>query len=308
MPRPQLSDIEAFLTIVDCGSFSAAAQEMGLTASGVSRIATRLERDVGVPLLRRTTRRLALTRAGETFLPHARGLLDAFETAEAALTADDGALRGHIRVNTSGALARLTVAPAIARFLGAHPKVDVDLSVTDRRIDPVADKIDVTIRVGPLEGADLIGVTLGTVARVIAASPAYLERRGEPREPEDLLSHNCLALNGSQRLARWPMRREGRRFTLPVSGAARADSAEALMAMAIHGLGVARLGDLLAAEPLADGRLKPLLGAFHDPDPQPITALAPPERLALPHIRRLVEALKDAFRSDSLRAGRGGRN
>lgn len=294
---PLLSDIAIFVRVAEAGSFTTIAEEEGVTASGVSRMITRLETRLGARLLHRSTRRLVLTQEGETFLPHALDLVDRFEAAEAALSTRHGRARGHIRINTSGAISRLKLAPLLARFLTEHPEITTELTVSDRRIDPVAEQIDVTIRVGRVEDAELIGVKLGVVQRVIAAAPSYLERCGAPERPDDLRRHNCLVLRGSQKSAHWPMIEDGKRVEVPVSGSMRADSAEALLEMALNGFGVVRFGDFLGAEALAAGRLRPLLTSHHDPDPQPITALVAPSRLALPRIRLLLEALKHGFRA-----------
>lgn len=287
------SDIAVFVRTIDLGSFAAVAEERGLTSSGVSRIVSRLEARLGAKLIHRTTRRLVLTQEGETFLSHARGILSAMEAAEADVASVNGRPRGLVRVNSGTAFARHKLLSLLPEFTTAYPDITIDLSVNDRRIDPVAEQTDVTIRIGPLADSDLIRVGLGEVRRIIAASPRYLARHGRPERPSDLLAHNCLQLTGLTRLKDWPLFEDGKRILLPVTGSLRSDSAEALLDMALAGLGIIRVGDFLGAAALADGRLEPLLCDCHDDDPQPISALILPGRQSMPRVRCFIDFLKE---------------
>jgi DNA-binding transcriptional LysR family regulator len=286
------SDIAFFARTVDLGTFAAVGAEAGLTASGVSRIVTRLEGRLGTKLLHRTTRRLVLTQEGETFLAHARIILSAVEAAEAAVASAHGRPRGHLRLNTGTAFARHRLAKLLPEFSERHPDITIDLSVSDRRVDPIADQIDVTIRVGPLADSDLIAVRLGEVRRIIAASPRYLERHGKPRIAADLLQHNCLLLSGFSRLAQWPMFDGGNRIMMTPKGNITSDSAEVLLDLALAGTGIVRRGEFLGAEALAKRQLVSLLSDCHDDDPQPLTALVLPGRQTLPRVRALLDFLK----------------
>ena len=286
------SDIAYFVRTVDLGTFAAVGAEAGLTASAVSRIVSKLEVRLGAKLLHRTTRRLVLTQEGETFLVHARGILSAVEAAETAVASTHGRPRGHIRLNTGSAFAKYRLARLLPRFVAQYPDITIDLSVSDRRIDPIADQIDVTVRVGPLSDSELIAVRLGEVRRVIAASPAYVKKRSRPRGPTDLMQHNCLLLSGFSRLAQWPMFEAGSRILVPVRGNVTCDSAEVLLDLALSGVGIVRLGDFLGEAALADGRLVPLLKDCHDDDPQPISALLLPGRQSIPRVRVLIDFLK----------------
>lgn len=286
------SDLAIFVRTIDLGSFAAVGDEAGLTASGVSRIVTRLEQRLGVKLLHRTTRRLVLTQEGETFLVHARGILAAVEAAEADIASIHGRPRGHIRINSGTAFARHRLARLLPQFLERYPDVAIDLSVSDHRIDPIGEQIDVTIRVGPLADSELIAVRLGDVRRVIAASPDYLRRHGVPEQAADLAQHNCLQLSGVARLAQWPMLEAGKRVMVPVRGSVRSDSADFLLDLALEGAGLVRFGDFLGEAALKDGRLVAVLSHCHDDDPQPITALVLPGRQGIPRVRAFVDFLK----------------
>lgn len=286
------SDLAVFVRTVDLGSFASVGAETGLTASGVSRIVTRLERRLGARLLHRTTRRLVLTQEGETFLVHARSILASIAAAEADVASVHGRPQGAIRVNSGTAFARHRLARLLPQFMERYPEITVDVSVSDRRIDPITDQIDVTIRVGPLADSDLIAVRLGEVRRIIAGSLRYLERHGVPEQATDLMRHNCLQLSGFSRLAQWPFFEAGKRIMVPVGGAIRSDSADFLLDLAVAGAGLVRLGDFLGEAALRDGKLVPLLSHCHDPDPQPITALILPGRQAIPRVRAFVDFLK----------------
>ena len=287
-----LSDIECFVRTADLGSFAAVGDEVGLTPSGVSRIVSRLEHRLGVKLIHRTTRRLALTPEGETFLAHARGILSAVEVAHAAVASTHGRARGHIRLNSGTAFAKHRLTRLLPDFIAQYPDITIDLSVSDQRIDPITERVDVTIRVGPLADSELIAVRLGEVRRVIAASPRYLAVHGAPHKPADLLRHNCLLLSGFSRLSQWPLFENGKRVLVAAKGNVTSDSAELLLDLALAGIGILRLGDFLGESALAQGQLVPLLADCHDDDPQPITALLLPDRQSIPRVRALVDFLK----------------
>jgi DNA-binding transcriptional LysR family regulator len=283
--------MELFVAVVEERGFAAAAGRSGLTPSAVSKAITRMEDRLGVKLLERTTRRLALTPEGETMLRHARAIIDAVEAAEVEVTAARGKPRGLVRLNTGTAFARHRLGPALAVFHDRHPEIKLEISVADRRIDVIGEQIDIAVRTGPLGDSTLIARKIGDMRRVVCASPDYLRRHGEPRHPGELPGHNCLVLAGFSRLAEWPMLEDGNIRLHAVRGSPVTDSAVLLLDMAIAGIGIARIGDFLAEEALADGRLVPVLEAFHMADPQPITALVPPGRQHLPRIRATLDFL-----------------
>ncbi len=290
-------EIAIFVRAIDLGSFAAVGAEVGLTASAVARIVTRLETRLGAKLLARSTRRLSLTQEGETYLLHARAIMAAVEVAAVEVSASRLRPRGLVRVNTGGAFARLKLVGWLPSFQAQYPDITLDVTVSDQRVDPNFDQTDITIRVGPLADSNLVLVPLGTVRRIIAASPDYLAKHGAPGQPRDLLAHNCLLLSGFARLAQWPMFENGKRILLPVRGNLTCDSADVVLDMALAGLGIARFGDFLAERAIADGRLVPLLADCHDTDPTPISALVLPGRQNIPRVRALIDFLKTACSS-----------
>jgi DNA-binding transcriptional LysR family regulator len=211
--------------------------------------------------------------------------------AHAAVASTHGRARGHLRLNSGTAFAKHRLARLLPDFLAQYPDITIDLSVSDQRIDPISERVDVTIRVGRLADSELIAVRLGEVRRVIAASPHYLAVHGTPRRPADLLRHNCLLFSFS-RLSQWPLFENGKRVLVAAKGNVTSDSAELLLDLALAGMGILRLGDFLGESALAQGQLIPLLADCHDDDPQPITALLLPDRQSIPRVRALVDFLK----------------
>ncbi|WP_372425171.1 LysR family transcriptional regulator [Salinarimonas chemoclinalis] len=292
MKTSLVPSISLFVRVVALGSFAAVADEYGYTASAVSKLVSRLEERLGVKLLHRTTRRLSLTPEGEIFLSHARRIMALEEAIEGDLSLAVGTPRGHLRVNCGTAFARHKLTRLLPRFLETHPGITVDVSVCDRRIDPIREQMDVTIRVGTSTDSDLVAVRLGTVRRIIAASPRYCATHGRPSRPDDLTRHSCLLLSGFAEQAVWPMRLNGERRDVVVSGPVTSDSADVLLQMAIEGVGIIRLGDFLGEEALATGALIELFAGEHDDDPKPLTALVLPNRRTIPRVSAFVDFLK----------------
>lgn len=284
-------EIAIFVRVAEGGSFAAAADELNLTPSGVSKAVTRLEDRLGVRLMQRTTRRLVLTGEGEILLARGRDILAAIEAAEAEVTIARGKPRGLLKVNTGTAYAKHRLAPLLPAFQARYPDISLELSIADRRIDVIGEQIDVAIRTGGSGDSSLITRRLGDMRRIICASPSYLARQGTPMVPVDLTSHNCLLLTGFARLAAWPMRVDGRIIEMNVKGTVTCDSAELLLDMTLAGLGIARFGDFLAEEALGRGDLVPLLVEHHVVEVQPISALMPPGRQHLPRVRAFVDFL-----------------
>ena len=285
-------EIATFVRTVDLGTFAAVGAEANLSASAVARIVSRLEARLSTKLLARTTRRLTLTQEGEVYLSHARAIIAAVEVAAAEVSANGGRPRGLVRINTGMPFARLRLAGWLPAFQAQYPDITLDLTVSDRRGDPVLTQTDITIRVGPLADSDLVCVPLGQVSRIIAASPDYVAKHGTPVQPRDLLRHNCLKLSGFDRLAQWPLFEGGKRILLPVKGNVTCDSADVLLDMTLAGVGIARFGDFLAERAIADGRLIPLLADCHDVDPTRISALVLPGRQNIPRVRAMIDFLK----------------
>jgi DNA-binding transcriptional LysR family regulator len=286
------SDMAAFVRIVEAGGLAPAARDLGVTPSAMSKQLARLEARLGVRLLTRTTRRIGLTPEGETYLARSRDILSLIEAAEQDVTAGRGRPGGLLRVNTGTAFARHRLIPLLPAFFAQYPAVTLDLTVTDRRVDLVAEQADVLLRTGNLGDSSLVARRIAEGRRVICAAPAYLERRGMPAAPEDLLSHDCLVLRGLARLTAWPFRTASAGLqTLTVRGVATTDSAEALRDMALVGLGVIRVSGFVVAQDIAEGRLVPLFEDLHVSEEVPVWAVMAPGRHRLPRVQAFVDFL-----------------
>ena len=261
-----------FATVIEGGSFSAAARLLDLTPSAVARAIDRIEARLGVRLLLRSTRGLTLTAEGQSYLLAARRILADLDDAEQQI-ADQGAPRGRLRVTAALAHGRLCIVPLLGDFARAYPNILIDIALTDTLVDIAGGQVDVAIRFGPLADSALTARKLGESGRVIVASPDYLARHGTPRVPEDLHAHNCLNFNFRRAEPTWPFRRDGRDFTLCVEGGIVANNGETLGQLAAAGVGVTRVGRFSVAAEIAEGRLVALLEDYNPGDVELIHAV-----------------------------------
>jgi DNA-binding transcriptional LysR family regulator len=288
------------------GSFAGAAEDVSLSPSAVAKLITRLEQRLGVRLINRTTRRLALTAEGEIYLDRVREILGAIEAAESEIASARVSPRGHLRVHTFPVIAAHELAPALPDFLTRHPHITFDFMVTNRNVDLVGENMDVSLRIGPLGDSGLVSRKIVDLSRVVCASPSYLSRHGQPAEPADLVRHACLTLSRNPGSASWPFRINGKLTRIDVKGPVSADSADMLLQLAIGGAGILRLSEHVVARSIHEGLLQPLLQDAQDPETYPLYALMPPGRHQAPKVRAfidfLIERLGSApWRSDDRR-------
>ena len=194
----KLKQIEAFTSVATRGSLSAAARAEGVTPAMIGRRLDALETRLGVKLLLRTTRKLTITFEGQAFLEDCQRLLNDLANAEAAVSLGGLQANGYLRVSAPAGFGRRHVAPLVGEFMQANPEVTVNLGLSDRLVDLINENIDCAIRIGELTDSSMVSVRLGEMRRMVVASPAYLVAHGVPREPADLVGHNCLSL-GQQR-------------------------------------------------------------------------------------------------------------
>ena len=283
MPRIDVNrsgEMEAFVQVVERGGFSAAARTLGMTPSAVSKLFARLEARLGVQLVQRSTRKLQLTPEGGQFYERSTRVLADLDEAERCAAAG-AAPRGRVSINTSVSFGHLVLVPLLPKFLAQHPEVTIDLSVTDRVVDLMDERADIAIRWGPLPPSDLVARRLGETAQAIVGAPAYLERFGTPRTPQELTAHNRLGTNYRRNMPDWPLRIDGRAADMPVSGNVRASDGETLRRLALEGIGLARLSLYHVGADIAQGLLVPVLEDFNPNDMAPIHAvyLGKPGRL-----------------------------
>ena len=297
------SDLVAFVRAVERGGFSAAARDLDLTPSAVSKLVTRLEDRLGVRLLNRTTRSLALTAEGEAFFHRAQRILADIAEAEEEVGRSRAQPRGLLRVNVGTAFGMHQLVPALPDFLERHPEVQVEITMTDRVVDLVEEGADLGIRMGTLPDSSLVARRIAEVERVICAAPAYLRRHGTPRKPAELRAHNCLNMANAPVLRRWPF--EGRDGVehIEVSGNLTATSADALLALALRGLGVIRLTDVIVGAAIRKGELVPLLEGVHHREAVPLHAVYPQGRHRSPRLAAMIEFLVERFAQAPWRAG-----
>jgi DNA-binding transcriptional LysR family regulator len=288
------SEMNAFVRVAERGSFAAAAEDLSLTPSALSKLVTRIEDRLGVRLLTRTTRKLALTAEGELFVARSREILASIEAAEAEVTAASEQPRGHLRVSVGTAITKQILGPALPIFLERYPDITVELHVSDRQADLVAEQIDVAIRSGALGDSTLVARKIAEAKRVICASPAYLRKHGSPQVPADLLQHNCLTLPGPA-WSRWPFHTHEGINRLEVSGSFTSDNADLLLDVAVAGLGIARLADFMVDRAVQRGDLVPLLMDSHVPESFPMHALTVPGRHRAPRIRAFIDFVAGQF-------------
>jgi len=284
-----------FATVVEHGSFSAAARALDLSPSAVSRTIDRIEARLGVRLLLRSTRALSLTAEGQSYLQAARRILGDLDDAEQQI-ADQGAPRGRLRVNAALAYGRLRIVPLLGEFAARYPHILVDIALTDAIVDIAGGQADVAIRFGPLSDSTLTARKLGETRRVIVAAPDYLARHGTPRVPEDLHAHNCLNFNFRRAEPVWPFCRAGRDFAMTVHGNIEANNGETLGQLAANGIGIARVGAFSVAREIADGTLVPILEDYNPGDIELIHAVFVGGASTPARIRVFVDFLAERLR------------
>jgi DNA-binding transcriptional LysR family regulator len=289
------NDMRAFVQVVERQSCSAAAVVLGLTPSAVSKLVSRLEDRLGVRLLHRTTRRLALTSEGEVYFARARQILADIEEAEAEVTRSRGSPRGRLHVHTSNAFGVHQLAPALPEFLVRYPDIEVELSITDRIVDLVGERADVAIRGGPIADTSLSARKIGEFERTICAAPSYLARRGVPRTPAELASHVCVV--AAPMSSRWPFRTRNGLDLVEVIPRVTTDNGEAALRLALGGAGIARLADVIIGEPIRSGLLVPLLTDVHHTELLPLSAIYLAGRHRLPKVRVFLDFLVEQFAS-----------
>lgn len=285
----------AFVRAVELGGFTPAAREMGLTPSALSKLVSRLEDRLGVRLLTRSTRRQQMTAEGEAFFNRARPILSAIDEAEAEIAQAGQYPRGLLRLHCGSAFGMHQLTPAIPLFLEAYPDVELELTISDQLPGPGEDHFDLIVRIGALDDSSAIARRICNVERVICAAPAYLARRGTPRTPDDLQQHNCLWITSLPALRRWPFDTDDGVRVVHIGGNVVANNTETVLQLALAGVGITRLTDIVAGEALRSGALVPILTDWHHVEPVPLYATYPGGRHVSPKVRAMIDFLVDTF-------------
>ncbi len=297
----RLTAMQTFVRVVESGSFSAVARETSTTQSGVSKQVAALERLLGAQLLSRTTRSLALTEAGERYFVQARRLVAEIAEAESELRQGEQQLNGWLRVAASVGYGRLKLLPLVKTFLAAHPNVKIDLKLNDGFIDLVEAGIDVAIRIGELADSSLVASRIGTTKRVLIASRTYLNSLPKglevPREPQDLLQHNCIVYSELATQNAWTFTAgphasadNGSQVTILSQGNLQTNSSEVIRASVLSGMGIGYSPTWLFEDVMASGDLQILLPDWPTPA-LPIHLVSPPQRRQSAKVQAFVRHL-----------------
>ena len=270
--KTSTDELLVFVTVIDSGSITAAAEKLGQTVSGVSRALTRLEKKLDTALVRRTTRRLQLTEEGETFLQRARAILHAMEEAEESVTRGRERPSGRLRVDAASPFMLHCVAPHMTAFSALYPEIRLELTSNERIVDLLEQKVDIAIRIGELQDSTLHARALSSARLNIVASPAYLARHPAPASVEALEQHQLIGFSQPEILNHWPLRHHaGDRYqTRP---ALRASSGETIRHLALQGQGIACLSSFMTDDDIAAGRLVRLLDQYDSGFRQKISAV-----------------------------------
>ena len=279
-----------FIAVIETGSFTAAAERIGQTPSGVSRTISRLESQLGTALITRTTRRLDLTEEGKWLFARAREILAELQYTEEQLRTRLARPTGLVRVNAATPVLNYLVAPLMTEFLDKYPLLRLELISGETVIDLIEERVDIAIRIGLLADSTLNARRLGTSRLNLLAAPAYLTRYGMPREVKDLFEHRLLGFTVPTSLNIWPLA-ANEKDGLPVQPVIGTSSGETLLHLAVAGAGVVCLANFMTRSEVASGRLVPILETVTLPWSQPVWAVFYKQGALAPRVSALVEFL-----------------
>lgn len=285
-----------FARVVEANSFAAAARRLGVSTSVASKHVAKLERSLGARLLNRSTRKLSLTEAGETFYEHCARLIGELEAAEQSLAGVEADVRGALRVSAPPSMVAMHIAPALAEFRRRHPRLELEFDLGNRVIDFSEEGYDMALRVTRQPSPDLLWRALAPLNMCVVAAPTYLRERGVPAQPGQLDGHECLLFSLDADPTEWMFEDgDGRAVRVKVRGAFRSNVMEPLHKMALHGLGVARLPSFMVGEDVKRGRLVNLFDQWSLYRGASIYAVWPPHRRESRKVRLFVEFLVERF-------------
>lgn len=282
----RLRAMAGFVRIVDKGSLTAAAADLGVSLPSMVRTLAGLERELGTTLLNRTTRRLHLTDEGSQYLEHCRAVLGQVQEAEAALQSRRSEPRGKLAVTAPVMFGRSYVGPIMSEFVRCHPGVTAELLFVDRVVNLVEEGMHAAVRIGRLADSSLSAIGLGEVRRVVCASPGYLRTRGTPRRPEDLRAHRCVRFTGIAPHGEWSFR--GSPGRVPLDSVLACNQADAAIEACAEGLGVGLFLSYMVAPLMRAGRLRYVLEEF-ELEPLPVHFLYPHSRRLSPTVRAFAD-------------------
>lgn len=297
MKDDRLLAMRVFQAVAETGGFTAAAQSLGVSQPFVSQTITRLEARLGVRLLHRTTRGHSLTAEGLVYLDGCRSAIDGVDAAEAALQSSANQIGGTLRVSAPLAFGLDRVTPLVPKFLAQHPRIELDLVLTDDSVNLVEDRIDLAIRMGVLTDSTLRARRLCALRRIVVAAPSFIARYGQPETPQALSRFACLCWDGARaHLNQWDFATPDGPFRFHASGSFRSNAGMALFQMCRDGVGIMRCAEHLAKPAIARGELVPLLQGFTQQDDSAFHAVFLPGRTIQPRLRSFLDFLVTEFR------------
>ncbi|SDD58907.1 LysR family transcriptional regulator [Paraburkholderia lycopersici] len=287
----QLEDVRIFVATVNAGSFTAAADQLQQSKQYVSRRMASLEETLGVRLLVRNTRKLTVTDLGREFYDHAQRILEAVSNAEEAISERHGVLHGALRISAPLSFGTRHLSPLIIEFMKLHPRVQLNVELSDRRSDLIGEGFDLALRIGPLADSTLIAASLGDLPMTACCSPAYAKRYGVPASPGDLARHTCL-LYGKEGTTGWEFVIDGNRQMCDVKGMLVANNGELVRDAAVADSGIALLPYFIVGPAIEDGKLIPVLESFAPP-PLRLSAVYPQHRQGSLAMRTFLSFLQE---------------
>lgn len=290
----ELKQLETFVSVVNLGSLSAVARKEEVVPAVIGRRLNSLEHRLGVRLLIRTTRSIALTQEGNAFYENCQRILQDLREAESLVASNSARASGHLHLLAPATYGRLFVAPHIAGFLGQHPDVRITLDLSDRIVDLARERIDCAIRISDMEDSSLVAVRLAEIRRVVVASPSYLARRGAPAVPADLERHECLSLMGDSQIRGWIFKVDGQQIKHKVRGTMECNDGTVLRQWALQGLGLAWRPFWEVKDDLAEGRLVRVLDQYSSND-DPVYAVVSQRKYLPNRVRLFIEHLRTVY-------------
>ena len=284
--------LKLFVRIANTNNISSAGKDLGLSAASSSAHISKLEEDLGVKLIYRTTRKVSLTEEGQAFLPHAESVLETIEGARASVGVGNSNPKGTLRVTSSASFGRLHIVPGLAEFLRRFPDLSIDLRLSDNIVDMVEGGFDIAIRNAPLHDSTLIASRLAKDKRVIIASPGYITQHGEPKTPDDLKHHACINIGD---IDAWVFATPKGQQKIRVTGPLKTDNGEAARDACIDGVGLTLTSRYCAYEALDRGELVEVLQDYPLISATEIWAVYPSSRLLAPKVRAFIDYFKDYF-------------
>ena len=290
----KLNSIKAFTKVVQHGSFAAAARELRLSRSAVSKYVIDLEQELGVQLLVRTTRSASPTENGQAYYERCLAILADLEEADVTVTRLQAEPRGILRVNAPMSFGTLHLGPALSDFMERYAELQIQLILSDQQIDPVQEGFDVTLRIADLPSSSLIARKIAPAHRVVCASPSYLQRRGTPQRPSDLREHDCLTYGHLATGKQWKLTGPDGEHWISIPWTLCTNNAEVLCDAAVRGRGIALLPTFIAAAELRRGSLQTILENYEAPEIS-IYAIYPETRHLSVKVRVFIDFLIERF-------------